>query len=487
MPLQSSRPGLVVSLLRFAFAAGLLVVQTAKAAASPPPNILFVFADDQRADTISALGNPHIRTPHLDRLVHQGVSFDRAYMQGGLQAGTCVPSRAMLLSGRNLFAIDETLQRHPTWPAAFAAAGYKTFIAGKWHNGTAALPQIFQSGGSIFPGGMTNPLRARLSQFHDGKLTQPAVTSRHACETFTDDTIAFLQSHPREVPFLCYLAFNGPHDPHMVPDAFPIRYQPESIPLPENFLPQHPFNNGEMIVRDERLLPWPRTEAAVREQLADYYRYISFLDAQLGRLFAALEQSPHADNTIILFAADSGVARGSHGLNGKQNLYEPSIRVPLLVSGPNIPKGKRSDALVYLFDLFPTLGALCRVPRPSTSLGRPFLDTLQNPAIPARDRLMVAYRDVQRALIEPRWKLIRYPHIHKTQLFDLQTDPAETRDLAASPDHAARVADMMQKLAGEQRLQNDTAPLEIDHPAPSSWTPPGPNRSSSKPAGPVAP
>jgi len=111
--------------------------------ASTKPNILFLFADDQRADTIGALGNPLIKTPNLDRLARAGVAFDRAYMQGGMQGATCVPSRAMLLSGRSLFRIDEKLQRDQTWPEAFAQAGYTTFMSGKWHNGEASLARVF--------------------------------------------------------------------------------------------------------------------------------------------------------------------------------------------------------------------------------------------------------------------------------------------------------------------------------------------------------
>src|SRR5580700_6738918 len=118
----------------------LFLNSAATAADGPKPNVLFLFADDQRADTIAALGNPLIQTPNLDRLVKRGVAFDRAYMQGGLQGATCIPSRAMLLSGRSLFHIDEKLKRDETWPAAFGRAGYSTFMTGKWHNGARSLP-----------------------------------------------------------------------------------------------------------------------------------------------------------------------------------------------------------------------------------------------------------------------------------------------------------------------------------------------------------
>ena len=287
----------------------ILTAPAALRAADNPsaPNVLFLFADDPAPDTIAALGNPIIKTPNLDRLVKRGVAFDRAYMQGGMQGATCVPSRAMLLTGRPLFRIDEKLLRDPTWPNFFAKAGYTTFISGKWHNGPASLPKSFQIGHSIFVGGMTNPMKAKLSDMADGKLTPPELAPKHACEVFADETIRFLKEH-KQGPFFCYVAFDAPHDPHVVPDGFPITYDPAAMPLPPNYLPQHPWDNGEMLVRDEQLLPWPRPPEKVRKMNAEYYRYISYLDSQIGRILDALDASPFASNTFVVFSADSGVA-----------------------------------------------------------------------------------------------------------------------------------------------------------------------------------
>ena len=246
------------------------------------------------------------------------------------------------------------------------------------------------------------------------------------------------------------MPFDAPHDPHIVPNDFPIRYDPATMPLPPNFLPQHPWDNGEMVNRDEQLLPWPRTPEKVREMNAEYYRYISYLDAQIGRILDALDASPHAKNTIVVFAADSGVARGSHGLIGKQNVYEHSMRVPLIIGGPGIPAGKRTDAMCYLFDVLPTLGKLCGVAGPKTSEGIDFTASLDDPTKPARPQLLFAYRNVQRAVRDDRWKLIRYPQVDKTQLFDLRNDPHEVTNLADKPEHAARVAELTALLKKEQ-------------------------------------
>ena len=277
------------------FAAVLTAAPAAFAANATPPNILFIFADDQRADTIAALGNAHIQTPNLDRLVRRGVSFNRAYMMGGMNAATCVPSRAMLLSGRSLFHIDQALTRDETWPAAFGRAGYTTFISGKWHNTPAAVPLSFQRARQLFTGGMTNPLKAPLADLENGKMGPTKVSPKHACEVFADETIAFLKEK-HTAPFFAYLAFDGPHDPHIVPDDYPVRYDPEKIPLPADFLAQHPFDNGEMTIRDEQLLPWPRTSADIRSMLADYYRYISYLDLP-GSPAAATASSANKTST----------------------------------------------------------------------------------------------------------------------------------------------------------------------------------------------
>ncbi|QOV91238.1 sulfatase-like hydrolase/transferase [Humisphaera borealis] len=435
------------------------------------PNVLFLFADDQRADTIAALGNPVIKTPNLDRLVRSGLSFNHAYMQGGLSGATCVPSRAMLLSGKSLFRIDEKLMRDETWPAAFGRSGYTTFVTGKWHNGVPSIGRSFQSARAIFAGGMTNPMQAKLSDLSEGKLTPAALAPKHACEVFADEAIRFLKNQ-QSGPFFCYVPFDAPHDPHVVPSDFPVHYDPKLMPLPANFRPLHAWDNGEMTIRDEQLLSWPRKESAVREMNAEYYRYISYLDLQIGRVLDALAASPHAKNTIVVFAADSGVARGSHGLIGKQNVYEHSMRVPLVVSGPGIAAGARTDAMCYLFDVLPTLGKLSGVPAPAHSEGIDFSPTLSDPSKAARPQLMLGYKKVQRAVRDSQWKLIRYPLIDRTQLFDLKADPDEITNLAEKPEHAAKVTELMALLAKEQQHFGDEAPLRVERPTPADWSPP---------------
>ena len=343
------------------------------------PNVVILFTDDQRADTIAALGNPNIQTPNIDKLVRRGSAFRSAYCMGAMQGAVCVPSRAMMLSGRSLFRINEKLEGIQTWPAFFARMGYRTFMTGKWHNTPPSALASFSAGKSIFFGGMGDPYALPVSDITEKRtLTDKQKSGKHSCELFADSAIDFIKQQKGVTqPFVTYVAFNGPHDPRTAPKEYHAPYNQNKPPLPPNFLPVHPFNNGDMVGRDERLAPWPRTPEIVRQALADYYAYITFLDAQVGRIVAALKEAGLEDDTIIVFASDHGLAIGSHGLFGKQNLYDCSMHAPLIFAGPGIPKGQQSDTLCYLFDIFPTLGDLAKVPGPDGSEGKSLVPAMK--------------------------------------------------------------------------------------------------------------
>lgn len=439
----------------------------ARAAAESParrPNILVLFSDDQRADTIGALGNSDIRTPHLDQLVRDGTSFTRAFCMGSLQGAVCVPSRAMLLTGRTLFRVHPQLENQTTWPEKFAQAGYRTFITGKWHNGAASVVRAFSAGKAIFLGGMSPPDPASMT-VQDLSLGRALVNQRPAgklpAELFADCAIEFLRDRKNQAnPFLAYVAFNLPHDPRIAPREYHERANARKPPVPANLLPRHPFNNGDMSGRDELLAPWPRTPEIIRQHLADYYASIEFLDAQIGRILDAVRENGQRENTIVVFASDSGLAIGSHGLMGKQNLYEHSMRAPLIFAGAGIPHGARRDAMCYLLDIFPTLGALTAVAPPKGSEGESLVPQLAGAAqVKGRPAIFTAYGKVQRAIRDERWKLIVYPQLNHTQLFDLRDDPAERSDLAAQPEHRPQVERLTALLGAAQRKLGDKHPL----------------------------
>ncbi len=445
----------------------LIIVAPAWGQEKRPPNVVFLFSDDQRADTIATLGNAQIKTPNLDKLVRRGTTFTRAYCMGAMQGAVCVPSRAMMLTGRTLFRIQDQLTGQTTWPEMFARRGYATFMSGKWHNGQASMLRAFQQGKSLFFGGMGNPNTLPVADVSSERtLTNKRPAGKHSVELFTDEAIDFIQHRPKDRPFLAYVAFNLPHDPRTAPKKYHAHYNANQPSAPPNFLPQHPFNNGAMVIRDEELALWPRTKSIVQQHLADYYASITFLDDQIGRILQTLDAEGLTENTIIVFASDHGLAIGSHGLFGKQNLYDHSMRAPLIFAGPGIPADQRRDGFAYLLDIYPTLGELTGVPAPEGSEGKSQAAVIAGKAKSVRDDVFTAYMKVQRAVRDDRFHLIVYPQIHKTQLFDLQADPHEVKDLAGDAKYAADVARLTARLRAWQTELGDALPLRSEKPLP---------------------
>jgi arylsulfatase A-like enzyme len=433
------------------------------------PNILILLADDQRADAVGTLGSRDlIRTPNITRLTIHGTALD-AYCMGSLQGAVCVPSRAMLLTGRTLFHVKDDLAGQATWPEAFAKAGYSTFLTGKWHNGAASALRVFDRGRTVFLGGMGDPYRLPIRDITaEHKFTDSRPSGEHSVKAFADAASDFLRGQDGGRPFLCYVAFNLPHDPRVAPRAYHERYDANPPPLPANFLPVHPFDNGALVIRDEELAPWPRTPEVVRKHLGDYYAAVEYLDAQVGRILEALKASGQYDNTLIVYASDHGLAIGSHGLFGKQNLYEHSMRAPLIFAGPGV-KHCLTSAKCYLLDVFPTLGELAGIPAPEGSEGRSLAPLLRGEPSGGRDVIFTAYGNSQRAINDYHWKMIVYPQINKLQLFDLRSDPLETRDLSADPGHSGEVTRLAALLADQQRRYGDTQPLTVPNPKPQAF------------------
>jgi arylsulfatase A-like enzyme len=420
------------------------------------PNILHIHADDHRPDGLRALGNPLLVTPNLDTLVERGFTFTHCYTQGSMIGAVCQPSRTMMLTGKSWLRIpkgrDATGDASNSLPKVMSRAGYETWHCGKPGNEYTVGLKAFDTNLSMAD--PTPELRRGSSE-------------RHA-----DAAVKFLSERKNDRPFYIYLAPPVPHDPRVAAPEFHKMYDPAKIPLPAAFLPQHPWDNGEMAVRDEKLAPWPRTPADTKQQLAEYYACVTGLDHHVGRIFAELKKSGQWDNTIIIFTGDNGLSLGEHGLFGKQNLYEfGGMHVPCVFAGPGIPKG-RSDALIYLMDLLPTFAELGGAKLPDGVEGRSIVPVLRGKETKVRDVLYTGYRDCQRAVRDDRWKLIRYPLVDRTQLFDLAADPHELTNLAGKPEHAAKLAELTALLEKEMQRYGDTAPLKVANPQPADWTPP---------------
>jgi hypothetical protein len=222
------------------------------------------------------------------------------------------------------------------------------------------------------------------------------------------------------------------------------------------------------------LLPHPRTVDAVRSDLAKYYGMVSEVDAAIGRVLEAVESIGQLENTIIVIAGDNGLAVGSHGLLGKQNLYDHSMRVPLVIRGPGVPRGERRDALVYLFDLFRTVADLAGVEASDTAEGENLVPLLRGKKQSVRESVFYAYRDLQRGVrTSDNWKMIRYNvgGEERVQLFDLNVDPYELTNLADDPSAQPQYRRLTSLLLSESAANND----RLDLSAPN-WGKPPPER-----------
>lgn len=448
------------------------------------PNILFFFTDDQRFDTIRALGNKAIQTPNLDRLVDRGTAFTHAHIPCGTSGAVCMPSRAMLHSGRTLFHIQDAGQSIPADHTLIGehlrANGYRTFGTGKWHNGTDAYARSFTDGAEIMFGGMDDHWNVSAHHFdpsgaYDSRIRRcrDAFTSnqtqericdhvtpgKHSSELFAEATIDFLRAYDTQAPWFVYVSFMAPHDPRTMPQEFLDLYDPETIALPPNFSGGHPFDNGALRIRDEQLEAWPREAYKVRRHIAEYYAMITHLDHQVGQVLGAVEARGELDNTLVVFAGDNGLAVGQHGLMGKQSCYDHSVRVPLLFAGPGIPEGEQRDSFVYLFDIFPTICELLEIDTPDSVEGNSLLHALRDHDS-IRDTLYFAYVNCQRAVRHGRHKLIEYvvDGRRTTQLFDLQADPWERTNLADAPAHQDTLAHLRQLLEQQRDAWDDTDP-----------------------------
>jgi arylsulfatase A-like enzyme len=444
-------------------AAPFLHLGKGRSAAAARPNILFLFADDQRADLIHAHGNPHVQTPNIDRLVRQSVSFRQNYVFGGNSGAVCMPSRAMLMTGKNWFQCETVnLKGETLLPEILGKNGYATHGVGKWHNGQESFVRGFRQGRSVFFGGMCDhtkvPVRDMPAQ---GQYTDQRLGEKFSSELFADATIAFLREHGKQAgtkqPFFSYTAFTAPHDPRQPLSPYKEHYYRNLPPLPPNFKPQLGFDNGMMRnIRDENLAAWPRSEAVLRDQLAEYFALMTHLDAQVGRILRALEETGMGRNTIIIYAADNGLALGSHGLLGKQNVYEHSMRVPLLMAGPGIPRGRSSQSFTYLYDLFPTLLNFAGIAAPDGISGKPLQPLLRNPKAKVRDSVFLPFLDIQRSVRGERYKLIAYPKIGYLELFDLAEDPHELRNLYGQAGLEEVTARLRQRMAAWQAEVGDS-------------------------------
>ena len=471
------------------------------------PNIVFLYTDDQTFASVRALGQDEIYTPNLDRMVNSGTSFTHAYNMGGWHGAICVASRSMIISGAYLWNAKEkeklwnakdTVALQQTWPKLLEQQGYDTYMTGKWH--VQAPADVVFSRTAHIRAGMPPDRRDELPaaykkwETESGDMTDwndylpmeyarptdendtewsPTDTLQggfweggtHWSEVVRNDALDFLkEAEKKENPFFMYLAFNAPHDPRQAPQRFLDIYPLDSIAVPESFLPEYPWKDAignQSTLRDEALAPYPRTEYAVKKHRQEYYAIISHLDEQIGKILDALEASGKMDNTYIFFGADHGLSVGQHGLLGKQSLFDHSIRVPLIIMGPDVPKGQRITQDIYLQDIMATSLDLAGVKKPDYIQFNSFKDLVTGENTKGNyNGVYGAYMNLQRMIRKDGFKLLVYPKINKVLLFDMKQDPNEINDLATQPQYKENVSTLFKDLMELQKTMNDSLDLQ---------------------------
>jgi arylsulfatase A-like enzyme len=349
-----------------------------------------------------------------------------------------------------------------------SAGGYTTYLTGKWHV-NAPAEKVFDVVSNV-RAGMPKDTKEAYTRPVDGvpdawraddeKQGGYWAGGKHWSEVVADDAVNFLgQAKSGGKPAFFYIAFNAPHDPRQAPRKFLEQYPIDRMRLPENYLPEYPYKdeigNGASL-RDEKLAPHPRTEYAVKVHRREYYALVTHLDQQVGRILDELERLGLRDKTFIIFTSDHGLAVGHHGLMGKQNLFEHSMKVPFLVSGPGIQQGITVESPIYLQDIMPTTLDWAGIEVPETVDFCSLTSLLEGGSVKDKS-IYGAYLSQQRSVTQDGWKLIVYPDVPKVLLFDLEEDPEEMTDLSEA--HPERVVELSRELL---RLQADLQdPLDI--------------------------
>ncbi|MDZ4850749.1 MAG: sulfatase-like hydrolase/transferase [Pirellulaceae bacterium] len=453
-------------------------------AQSTKPNVVFIFADDFCYEAIQAFGHTDIETPHLDQLVRRGTTFTHAYNMGSWSGAVCVASRTMLISGRSVWdansiykETDKERQAGVLWPQLMNKAGYRTYFTGKWHIQTDAnkcfdVANHVRAGmpGTV-PAAYNRPLEGKPDTWspYDKSLGGFWEGAKHWSEVVADDAVEYLdEAKDSKQPFFMYLAFNAPHDPRQAPKEYIDKYPLERIKVPNNFLTEYPYKDKigcSSSLRDESLAPTPRTEHSIKVHRQEYYALITHLDQQIGRILDGIEKSGKSDNTWIFFTADHGLAVGHHGLLGKQNLYDHSVRVPFIVVGPGVAKNERRDAAIYLQDAMPTTLELAEANKPDHVFFKSLLPQIRKEQQRSSyESVYGAYLELQRSIAHDGWKLIAYPNAKVIRMYHLAEDSMEMNDVAMDSKYAIQKSALFERLVNLQKSFADQVDLRESFP-----------------------
>lgn len=419
-------------------------------AAAKPLNILILYADDWRHDTLGVAGNPVVLTPELDKLADEGVRFTHNCVTTSI----CGVSRASLFTGQWMsrhgnrgFQMFET-PWEKTYPGLLRAAGYHVGHIGKWHNGP--FPEKNFDFGRMY----------HSTHWHD----VPGKGRVHVTKRNEDDAMEFLRTRPQDKPFCLTLAFFATH----AEDGHPLQYlpQPQSFELYQNItIPVPPTASEEAWKRlppffsekNEGRNRWHwrfDTPGKYQEMMRNYYRLASEVDATSGRVIEELQNQGALDNTLVIFTTDNGYYHGEHGLADKWYPHEESIRVPLIIRDPRMAaktKGTTNDEISLNVDLAPTILTAAGIMVPETMQGSdlaPLYLAAEKPAWRTEffyehpTLKNAGFIPASEALVRKDWKYFYWPEQKVEQLFDLTNDPHEQNDLVNDPAQAGRLAEM---------------------------------------------
>jgi len=447
------------------------------------PNFLFIVVDDQSPLDLKVYNDRSpLDTPNIDRLARAGMVLDGAYHMGAFVGAVCTPSRHMVMSGRSLWhlpiaplAMQKGLcppnLEQQTIPAVFNRAGYATMRTCKRGNSYEAANRLFA-----------------VRRDADKRGGTPETGS----PWHGDQVMEYLQDRESSKdtrPFLIYFGFSHPHDtrdgsPELLAKYGAVNHTDETEPppanpkqpeLPPNWLSEHPFPHGHPGLRDEAAVSgvWERRdERTIRNERGRYCACSENIDNQIGRVLDKLQAMGELDNTYVFYTADHGIALGRHGLQGKQNLYQHTWRVPLIVKGKGIQPGSRAIGNVYLLDVLATLCDLAGIEPPATNEGQSMKPVLTGEKATLRDVLYGAYcggtKPGMRCVRQGDWKLIKYDclngAVRQTQLFNLKENPHEFLVEHQNPAVVALTGSEPTKeqvnLAGDDRYAAKLAELE---------------------------
>ncbi|MCH8830282.1 MAG: sulfatase-like hydrolase/transferase [Planctomycetes bacterium] len=451
-----------------------------------PTNLLFILSDQHNRDASGCYGHPFVETPHLDRLAESGVRFDNAYTNCPI----CVPARASLATGQYVHKIGYWDNAHPYegrvpgWGHRLIDAGHRVESIGKLHYRDDAdddgfskhiVPlNVVKGIGDVMASVRDNPpvrLGSRDGILHAGPGTSTYLDFDVEVAGHAVNWLRERNSQPVEKPWVLFVSFVCPHPPYIAPpDLFDL-YASKPIDQPvqsrcEDW-PRHP-------VFDEyrRVMQWeePFTEEEIRRVTAAYYGCCTHLDRQIGRVLDTVSELGLNDATRIIYTCDHGESMGRRGLFGKFTMYEESAAIPFILSGPDVPQGEVCKEVISLVDCHQTILAATGVPLtdadenlPGTSLW----PLARGDADAPRDR--VALSEYHAVACKSGYYMLRYRQFKYVyyvnappQLFDLETDPQETVNLAENADHTATRADM------DRRLREILDPEAIDAAAKAS-------------------